>query len=392
MTVENTTIPYCKHNLGDEEIAAVVEVLKSGWIARGPKMRQFEDRCSEVLGARHAIACTNGSAALEIALRALGIGPGDEVIVPTLTWVATAAAVRMVGARPVFADVGGTSHNLTPEAVVARWSPRTKAVIAVDFAGVPHDVVALRAVVDARGAFLIEDAAHAFGARFEDGSRVGSDGHAHITTFSFHPAKTLTTAEGGLICCEDDRVADRIRVIRSGGVTRDFVGSRGRWDIQVNEIGSNYHLSELQAALGCVQLDRLDDLLAQRRVNGIALRTALADAVGDHLLFPVHPEGSSWNLFIVELTGDATSTDRDLLLAELGSRGVRAHVHYPLLHRQPVFARDVESYQRFPVAERYVRRAFTLPLFPDLTGEDIYRIVAAVEVALFTTLRSRRAS
>jgi len=392
MSDEMVTIPYCKHNLGEEEVEAVVEVLRSGWIARGPKMRQFEDRCAEVLGARHAISCSNGSAALEISLRALGIGPGDEVIVPTLTWVATAAAVRLVGARPVFADVGGTSHNLTPEAVVARWSPRTKAVIAVDFAGVPHDVSAMRAVVDARGAFLIEDAAHAFGARFEDGSRVGSDGHAHITTFSFHPAKTLTTAEGGLICCEDDRVAERIRVIRSGGVTRDFAGSRGRWDIQVNEIGSNYHMSELQAALGCVQLERLDELIAQRKVNGTAMRTALADAVGEELLLPVHTVGSSWNLFIAELAGDKSAADRDLLLSELGSRGIRAHVHYPLLHKQPVFARDVEDFQRFPVAERYVRRAFTLPLYPDLTGGEIYRIVAAIEVALLSTTRSRRAS
>lgn len=390
---EPERIPYCRQSLGEAELEAVVQVLRSGWITRGPLARDLEARCAERLGASHAIACSSGSAALEIALRGLDIGPGDDVLVPTLTWVATASAVRLVGARPVFCDVDPVTHNVTPATLVAAWTPATTAVIAVDMCGVPCDIEAIRELAHARGAVLIEDAAHSFGATHADGSpdspAVGADGYADIATFSFHPAKTITAGEGGLLTCADEQLAARLRCIRSGGITRDFEGSRGGFDFEVRELGSNHHMSELHAALGLVQLDRVDDFVAARRALARDL-TARLQPLAERLLLPEHPAGSCWNLFVVELLGEASgSFARDTLLADLSARGVAAHVHYPLLHDQPLFAQDgVEG--PFPVAERYARRALTLPLFPELTSAQLERVVAALEDSLRTPCAGTR--
>ncbi len=378
---DSERIPYCRQTLGEEEVEAVTRVLRSGWISRGPLARELEERCAERLHASHAISCSSGSAALEIALRGLGIGPGDDVIVPTLTWVATAAAVRLVGARPVFCDVDPHTHNLTPVTVEASWTPRTRAVIAVDMAGIPCDIRSLRTLTTARGAHLVEDAAHAFGARHFSGLPVGGDGMADVATFSFHPAKTITTAEGGLLTCADAELAERLRCIRSGGIVRDFKGTRGRYDFQVAELGSNHHLSELHAAMGLVQLDRLDDLIGRRRALALELTAALAPHA-ENLELPEHPPGSCWNLYITELAGThPNSSRRDALLARLSDAGISAHVHYPLLHTQPLFAAE-HGGRRLPIAERYERRALTLPLFPELTGEAITRVAQALGRAL----------
>lgn len=377
-------IPYCRQFTGEEEIAALAEVLRGGWIARGPRAVHFEDACAERLQASHAISCSSGSSALEIALRGLGVGPGDEVLVPTLTWVATAMAVRLVGATPVFADVDPDTLALTPETALEGWSARTRAVIAVDMAGVPHDARALRELCEERGAWLVEDAAHAFGARFPDGAAVGADGRAHVATFSFHPAKTITTAEGGLLTCADPGLAERLRRIRSGGITRDFEGSRGRYDFRATDLGGNHHLSELHAALGLVQLGRLDRLLELRRGAARALGERLAE-LGANVLLPTHPQGSSWNLFIVRLPDEGSPAEvaarRDELLTRLQSQRIATHVHYPLLHRQPVF-RAPGARRRFPQAERYERTALSLPLFPGMTAAEIERVAAALAAAL----------
>ncbi len=378
---ESERIPYCRQTLGEEEIEAVTRVLRSGWITRGPLAGQFEERCAELLGASHAITCANGSAALEIALRGLGIGPGDDVVVPTLTWVATAAAVKLVGARPIFCDVDPVTHNLTPPSVEAAWTARTRAVIAVDIAGLPCDMRALRELTSARGAALVEDAAHSFGAMHPCGAAVGGDGMADVTTFSFHPAKTITTAEGGMVTCSAEGLAARMRRIRSGGIVRGFEGARGPFDFLATDLGSNYHLSELHTAIGLVQLDRLDSLISRRRSLAREMNAALAPHAS-LLDLPQHPPGSAWNLFIVELAGDElNSSRRDAIVAHLSSAGVTAHLHYPLLHTQPLFIDDFEG-RRLPVAERYERRALTLPLYPELTSKQVGRVAASLGAAL----------
>jgi dTDP-4-amino-4,6-dideoxygalactose transaminase len=374
-------IPYCRQMLGEEEIEAVTRVLRSGWITRGPLARELESLCAERLQASNAIACNNGSSAIEIALRGLGIGPGDQVIVPTLTWVATASAVRIVGAEPVFCDVDAVTHGVTVETVQAVWTPATKAVIAVDMCGVPCEIRALRQLTESRGAFLVEDAAHSFGANHADGTPVGADGWADIATFSFHPAKTITTAEGGMLTCQDAQLAERLRRIRSGGITRDFEGSRGGFDFQATDLGSNYHLSEIHAAIGLVQLTRLDGMLQDRaRLAGV-----MSEKLGPYsqvLDLPDQPQGSCWNLYVVQLAGDAPdSSERDVLLASLSDQNIAAHLHYPLLHKQPLFVTGQQS-GPFPIAERYERRALTLPLFPELRIDQIERVADALGQSL----------
>ena len=366
-------IPYCRHVLGEAEVDAVTEVLRSGWIARGPKSREFEEAFAQQVQADHAVSCANGSVALEIALRGLGIGPGDDVVVPTLTWVASAMAILKVGARPVFADVDPITHNLTTDSVAAAWTPQCRAVLAVDMGGIPHDAEGLRQWVDTHDAVLIQDAAHSLGGRFDDRVPVGGGDRAHATTFSFHPAKTITTAEGGMITTRDPALAERLRIVRSGGFTRDFPGARGRFDFQVHAIGSNHHLTELQAALGLVQLKQLSHFVAQRKTHGEALMERLAAIPS--IILPQHPAGSSWNLFIVELAGDAADSQaRDQLIHDLRERGILAHMHYPLLHTQPLFQAHGHASKSLPVAERYDRRALTLPLFVALTPPEIQRI------------------
>ncbi|MEO0652742.1 MAG: DegT/DnrJ/EryC1/StrS family aminotransferase, partial [Planctomycetota bacterium] len=352
-----------------------------------PRGKAFEAACAERLQASHAVACASGSAALEIALRGLGIGPGDEVIVPTLTWVATGMAVLQVGARPVFCDVDPTTHNATVESVSRAWSPRTRAVVCVDFAGVPADVEGLRRLCDERGAGLVEDAAHSFGATHPNGRPVGTDGAAHVATFSFHPAKTITTAEGGLLTTSNAPLAERLRRIRSGGLTRDFDGSRGGWDCLATEVGGNFHLNELSAAIGLVQLERVDELLELRAQAYADLYDALEPlASAGRLARPTHPAGSSHNLFVVELE---ERFDRDAVLRGLADEQVRAHVHYPLLHRQPVFASQATDRQAllwpeasYEVAECHVERALSLPLFAGLTQDQIDQVATALERVL----------
>ena len=374
-------IPYCRQSIGEEEIEAVTRVLRSGWITRGPLAKELEERCAQRLQASHAIACTNGSAALEIALRGLGVGPGDHVIVPTLTWVATASAIRLVGAEPVFCDVDAATHCATPETVQAAWTPQTKAVIVVDMCGVPCDIRGLREITQANGAYLIEDGAHSFGAYHADGSAVGADGFADIVTFSFHPAKTITTAEGGLLVCADDALGERLRRIRSGGIERDFPESRGGFDFEVDEVGSNYHLSELHAAIGLVQLDRVDSFVEERKRLAQVITDELRP-LAELLHLPDHPEGSCWNLYVAELAWEPqSSAERDQLIARMSAAGVAVHVHYPLLHKQPIFAGESPS-GSFPIAERYERRAFTLPLFPGLEDAQIARVVSALSEIL----------
>ena len=363
-------IPYCRHFMAEEEAQAAAAVLRTPFIARGARSREFEAAIAERLEVPEAISCGSGSAALEIALRAAGVGPGDEVIVPTLTWVATAMAVRLVGARPRFADIDPDTLNLCPISGARLFNWRTRAVIAVDFAGVPHDAAAWRELCDAHGAVLIEDAAHALGARYEDGSAVGSGAWAHMTTFSFHPAKTITCGEGGMITTRDPALAARLRRIRSGGITREFEGSRGNWDYQACELGGNHHLSEMQAAIALVQLERMDELLTLRAQAARRMNECLGGAL---VGLPHHPKGSCHNLYIVRLRG-AEGERRDQVAATLRQRGIGVHVHYPLLHRQPVFASSEGEDAEMPHACRYLDEALTLPHYPTITPAEQERV------------------
>lgn len=367
------SIPYCRHETGAAEERAVLAALRSGWIARGPLTRRFEEALAQQVGASHAVACSSGTSALELALRAAGIGSGDEVLVPSLTWVATAMAVRVVGAVPVFVDIDRRTLCASVTDARRKVTARTRAAIVVDFAGRGHDLAAWRELCNAHEMTLVADAAHAFGGRYPGGTVIGADEGADLTTFSFHPAKTITTGEGGMVTTSDPRLDERLRVLRAGGMTRDFPTSRGPWDFQVSLEGGNHHLSELQAALGIAQLEKVDDLLRRRRgcVQIYEALLARSDAPWE---LPEHPEGSACNLYIIQLPDSPGGALRNEVARRLREDGVHCAVHYALLHRQPLFTAGVHE-TRLPDSERYERRALTLPLYPGL-GEGEQALVA----------------
>ena len=277
--LDDKAIPVLKPCIGQEEIDAVSEVMRSGWLGLGPKTEQFEKLFSEYVGSRYTVALNSGTAALHMAMDALGIGPGDEVIVPSITFISTVHAVRYVGASPVFADVEPDTMNLDVKDVERKLSPNTKAVIAVHLAGHPCDLDALHELAALHGIHVVEDAAHACGAEYK-GRRIGSI--SELTCFSFHAVKNMTTGEGGAITCDNDWIARKCKEKRWVGISRDtwMRSSHERvyaWQYYVEEVGFKYHMSDLQAAIGIVQLSKLGALNAKRREIADRYRSELKE-------------------------------------------------------------------------------------------------------------------
>ncbi|HET6201326.1 MAG TPA: GNAT family N-acetyltransferase [Planctomycetota bacterium] len=374
-------IPVFRPSLGDEEIAAVAEVLRSGWIGLGPKTAAFERAFAESVGARHAVGTASGTAALHLALLGLGVGPGDEVIVPSLTFVSTAHAVRYCGGVPVFADVEEETLCLDPRDVRRKISPRTKAILPVHYGGHPADLDALQALARRHRLLLLEDAAHAAGAEY-GGRRVGSPGPSAAVCFSFHAVKNLTTGEGGMVTTDDEGLARRLRELRWMGISRDtWERTKGdavhAWRYEVRSLGWKAHLSDIQAAIGLVQLRKLDAGNARRREIALRYAAALRDLPGVRI--PVERPGlrSSWHLYPIR------AQRRDDLLAFLKKRGIAPGVHYFPLHLHPYYLETGEK-ARFagpgtcPVAERAWKELLSLPLYPGLAEAEIEAVVRAV--------------
>lgn len=367
-------LPYARQTIDEEDVAAVVEALRGPWLTTGPTVEAFERAVCAVAGASHGVAVSSGTAALHVAMCALGVGPGDEVIVPTLTFVATANCVLYRGATPVLADVDPDTLLLDPAAVARLVTPRTRAVIGVDYGGQPCDWAALRAAVRGRDVTLVSDGCHALGAR-EGGVPVGR--LADLTTFSFHPAKHVTTAEGGLVVTEDAALARRARLFRNHGITTDLREREraGTWSYDMVELGFNYRLSDLQSALGLSQLRRLPAWLERRRALAAAYDAQLAGLPGVAPLARRAGVEHAWHLYVVRV--DAAR--RDAVISHLRARGIGANVHYRPVHLQPYHqARPAAC----PVADREWRRLVTLPLFPAMTDADVARVVGALREAV----------
>lgn len=351
-------IPIARPVIGDEEREAVLRVLESGQLAQGPLVREFEEAFARWLGVREAVAVSSGTAALILALQALGIGPGDEVITTPFSFIATANAVLYVGARPVFADVREDDFNLDPEAVAARITPRTRAILAVHLYGHPAPVGELAALAERHRLLLIEDAAQAHGARV-DGRPVGTFGTA---CFSFYPTKNMTTGEGGMVTTDDPQVAALLRRLRDHGRC-------GRY--QHDLLAYNWRLTDIAAALGLVQLRRLEEMNDRRRENARYLSRHLRGVV-----LPRERPGCRhvYHQYTVRVPGGR----RDALLAHLRQRGIGAEVYYPTpIHRQPLY--QERGYRdRLPVAERLAGEVLSLPVHPSLRREELDRIAAAV--------------
>ena len=374
-STEQPFLPFHRPCIDQEEIDAVVDTLRSGWLTMGPKTRAFEEAFAAAVDGTHAIAVSSATAGLHLAFDALGIGPGDEVLVPTLTFASTAATVIHVGARPVLVDCEPDTLNLSVADAARKWTARTKAIVPVHFAGHPCDMDAILALARERNAPVVEDAAHALPARYR-GRHIGSLGE--LTVFSFYATKNLTTGEGGMVTTAVPELADRVRTRRLHGMTRDAwkrYAKDGNWRYDVAYPGFKYNMTDMNAAIGLVQLKRLPAMQAERVRVVAAYRAALADVAALELPTCRPEVEHAWHLFVVRVRLEQLRVGRDEVIRELNAAGIGTSVHFVPLHEHSYY-RDVlgVAAATLPTATAEWERIISLPLFPGMTSDDVERV------------------
>jgi perosamine synthetase len=376
--IRQHVLPYGRQVIDDEDVRAVVDVLKGDWLTTGPLVAQFEEAVASYCGVKHAVAFNSCTAALHAACFAAGVETSTETIVPAMTFVATANAVLFCRGHVVFADVKTDSLLLDIDSLRARLSPRTRAVIAVDYAGQPADISELRALCDERGLKLIVDAAHSLGAKYRGGS-VGQ--HAHFTAFSFHPVKSITTGEGGMAVTNDDRDAQRMRAFRSHGINSDprARAERGEWLYEMAHLGYNYRIPDMLCALGVSQLRKLDSFIARRSAIASLYRKAFAAVPEIELLAELDDRTSSHHLFPIRINLDRLSAGRTQIFRALRAEGIGVNVHYIPVYWHPHYQRLSYEKGLCPIAEREYERLITLPLWAGMTDTDAKDVVDAVD-------------
>jgi len=354
-------IPINAPQIGEEEIEAVVKVLKSGILTHGlgagPMVKKFEMEFADFVKAKHAVAVNSGTAALHSAMMAAGIGGGDEVILPSFTFVATAEVVVLVGAKPVFVDIDAETYNISPELIEKAVTKKTKAIIPVDLYGLPADMKPIREIANKHGLFIIEDAAQAHGATYH-GKPPGA--FADIACWSFYASKNMTTGEGGMVTTNNGEIAEKLRLIRSHGEKEKYVSET---------VGYNYRMPEIEAAIGCAQLKKLPTFLAKRRENAKKLTEKLREA--KNLQLPIEPRECthSWYLYTVRIK-DAEKVQRDKIVEELKRKGIGAEVYYATpIHLMPYYRKIGKC--RLPETEKAANQVFSLPVHPSVTDNQI---------------------
>ncbi|MGQ9499253.1 MAG: aminotransferase class I/II-fold pyridoxal phosphate-dependent enzyme [Dissulfurimicrobium sp.] len=379
--IRETFLPFSRPTIGEDEINEVVDSLRSGWLATGPKVIRLEEAFMELTGAKAAIAVNSATSGLHLMLKTLDLGPGDEVITTPITWPSTVNNIEICGARPVFADVDRDTLQIDPYDVERSITPRTRAVIAVHFAGAPCDMDALSGICKRRGLYLIEDAAHAVGTRYK-GRIIGSDSDAAV--FSFHVIKNMTTGEGGMIVCNDEERAARIRRLRFHGISRDAwrrYSKGGSPQYEVEEPGFKYNMMDIQAAIGIHQLKKLDEFNEKRAVLASNYKKLLSDVPQIRPLGSVpYKHRHSWHLFVVRLEIEALSIDRDRFIQALQEENIGTGLHFPAVHLQKYY-RERYGFRKgvFPNAEWNSERLFSLPLYPLLEEKDQVDVVSAIK-------------
>ncbi|WP_227317559.1 UDP-4-amino-4-deoxy-L-arabinose aminotransferase [Cedecea davisae] len=369
-------LPFSRPALGAEEIAAVSEVLLSGWITTGPKNQALEQAFCELTGNKHAIAVSSATGGMHVTLMALGLQAGDEVITPSLTWVSTLNMIVLLGAEPVMIDVDKDTLMVTPEAIEAAITPRTKAIIPVHYAGAPADIDAIRAIGERHGIPVIEDAAHAAGTEYK-GKHVGSQGTA---IFSFHAIKNMTCAEGGLIVTDNDEFANRIRSLKFHGLGVDAFDrqTHGRApQAEVISPGYKYNLADINAAIALVQLGKLKELNARRHEIAQRYLKELADTPFLPLSVPEWQHRHAWHLFIIRVDEAACGISRSGLMDALKQRGIGTGLHFRAAHTQKYYRERYPQLQ-LPNSEWNSDRICSIPLFPTMTDDDTTRVITAL--------------
>ena len=374
--VREALLPYGRQTLTETDVAAATEVLRSDWLTTGPKVAAFEEAIADYVDARHAVSFSSGTAALHAAVLAAGLKPGDEAITTPLTFCATANAALYGGGTPVFADVRDETLTIDPKEVERRITPRTKVLLPVDYAGQPADLDALLALADRHELIVIEDAAHALGAKYRS-RMVGSI--SHMSVFSFHAVKHLTTGEGGMVTTNNGEFVQRLREVRNHGIDSDARARQadGQWHYEMTTLGFNYRLTDIACALGLAQLPRLPANLARRRAIAARYEKALATVSSLALPIVAADVTSAWHLYPVRV--DA-SLDRAEVFDALRAEGLGVNVHYIPVHLHPYY-RSRFGYRggEFPIAETAYGRLISLPMFHGMTDEDVDDVILAVE-------------
>lgn len=410
-------LPYGRQSIDDIDVEAVVRALRSDFLTSGPEVEAFEDEFAAMVGAKHAIAVCNATAALHLAMKVLGIGPGDRVVTSPNTFLASANAAAYVGATPDFSDIDPACHNLDVSVLEEGWKPDTKAVVAVDYAGVPCNMPAITRVARSHGAYVIEDACHGIGGGFEADSKswkLGGHPWADITTFSFHPVKTMTTGEGGILVTDNDEWASKARLLRTHGVTRDtaaFFGlvdettqvsglrsplsEIGPWSYEMQDLGYNYRLTDIQCALGRSQLKRLPEFISRRQEIAAQYSEAFSrldwlqvPSLATFNRSPATEEGFSFqlsdlslHLYTVQINFAQLGKTRTVVMQELRDQGVGSQVLYIPVYLQPWYRRTFGyGLGKCPDAEAFYARALSLPLYPSMTDQDVEQVIDAIHL------------
>lgn len=371
-------IRYGRHSIDEEDINAVVEVLRSDWLTAGPKIAEFEEAFSRYVGAKYAVAVSSGTAALHAAMFALNIGPGDQVIVPSLTFAASANCVVYQKGTPVFVDVEPDTLLIDPQDTERKITPRTKAIIAVDYAGQPCDYDALRDIAERRHLSLVSDACHSLGATYQ-GRSAGS--LADLSAFSFHPVKHITTGEGGIVTTDNEGYAQRLRIFRNHGIMTDHRQreKENSWFYEMVELGYNYRITDFQCALGLTQMKKLPGWLARRREVARQYDAAFAGIKGIKPLSLRSEVGHAYHLYVIRINQAETGMTRGEFFQALRSRGIGVNVHYVPVHLHPFYQNHFgTSRGQCPVAEAAYEQILSIPMYPTMSDEEINIVINTI--------------
>ena len=374
-------IPYSTQSIGADDIRVVNKVLQSGWITQGPKVKEFETDFAGYAEAKYAVAVSNATAGLHIACLALGLKSGDEVIVPTLSFTASASCIIHCDAKPVFVDVYQDTLTINVEQAEKKISKYTKAIIAVDFAGHPAEWSKLKRIANKHKLKLIDDAAHSFGSIYKN-RKIGSI--ADITIFSFHPVKTITTGEGGMLTTNNKEYFEKISLLRNHGIikSRELHDKYGGWFYDIKNVGFNFRLTDIQAALGISQLKKAETFIKKRRNKWNKYKEALSKF--PQLILPIEKKDSisGWHLFPIRIDSSQTKISRKELYQKLINAGIGVQIHFIPLHYLSFYRQFVGVNEKFPVSENYYNSALSLPLYPALTQNEQFYVIGTLKKIL----------
>ena len=376
-------IGYGHQYIDDADIQAVVNVLKSDYLTQGPAVAKFEQEICRITGAKYCVSVSNATAGLHIAVAALELDEGSEGITSPNTFLASSNCMIYNNVKPVFADINPVSYNIDPAEIEKYISNKTKLLIPVHFAGLPCEMDKISAIAKEHNFYVIEDAAHAIGSQYADGSCVGNCKYSDMTVFSFHPVKTITTGEGGAVTTNDEKLYQKLLILRSHGVTKDeklLTKNPGSWYYEMHSLGFNYRMTDIQAALGYSQLQKLDSFKKRRREVVAMYNKAFAGM--KYLKTPTEPEdvSSCFHLYAIQIDFSGPGKTRTQVMAELRKKGIGTQVHYIPVPTQP-FYKGTYGYKDgdYPKAEKYYEQELSLPLYPVLSDNDVNMVISAVK-------------